>query len=94
MPREQLLRLPETPGTVIAIGDWWLVRLRPYEGARSAWELLPFPTKDMHDRAALFGVKAQCVYDDGWVLTEVEVKGYFTVISEPVTPYAFGYRTP
>lgn len=96
--REQLLKLPETPGTIIAVGEWWLVRLRPYEGAPSAWELLPFPSKAVHDNAARNRVTAQCVYDDGWVLAEVEQEGGYTVIAEPVTPYGIRYtregRTP
>lgn len=80
---EQLLRLPEKPGTVIAIGDWWLVRLRPYEGAPSAWELLSFPSKSTHDSAEKIGVKAQCVYGDDWVLAEAEQEGGYLVIADP-----------
>lgn len=78
------LVLPTKPGTVIAIGGWWLTRLRPYEGAPSAWELHPMPTKKMTESAAGNGVKAQCVYDDEWVLAEAEQKGHFEIISEPI----------
>lgn len=89
---EQLLTLPQKPGTVIAIGEWWLVRLRPYEGsAPSAWELLPFPSNQIHDSAKRINVSAQCVYDDAWVLSEAEQEGGYVVISEPVEPYRFGY---
>lgn len=80
---EQLLTLPQKPGTVIAIGDWWLVRLRPYEGAPSAWELLPFPSSELREHAERQGVKAQCVYGDEWVLAEVEQEGGYLVISDP-----------
>ena len=80
---EQLLRLPEKPGTVIAIGEWWLVRLRPYEGAPSAWEMLPLPSKELTEHAERNGVKAQCVYGDDWVLAEAEQEGGYLVISDP-----------
>lgn len=92
---EQLLKLPETPGTVIAIGDWWLVRLRPYEGAPSAWELLPFPDSQVRDHAERIGVKAQCVYGDEWVLAEAEQEGGYLIISDPrPTPSGIQYFTP
>lgn len=80
---EQLLKLPEKPGTVIAIGDWWLVRLQPYDGAPSAWELLPMPTRQATEHARRNGVKAQCVYGDDWVLAEVEQEGGYVIISDP-----------
>lgn len=80
---EQLLKLPEKPGTVIAIGDWWLVRLRPYQGAPSAWELLPMPDAETSVRAKSLGVREQCVYGDEWVLAEVEQEGGYVVISDP-----------
>lgn len=82
---EQLLKLPEKPGTVIAIGEWWLVRLRPYEdtGAPSAWELLPMPSRTTEDHARRKGVASQCIYDDAWVLAEVEQEGGYLVIADP-----------
>lgn len=80
---EQLLKLPEKPGTVIAIGEWWLIRLRSYEGAPSAWELLPFPRAELTEHAHRMGVSAQCVYDDAWVLSEVEQEGGYLIISDP-----------
>lgn len=91
MTREQLICLPEQPGTVIAIGEWWLVRLRPYEGAPSPWELLPLPSQAACARAERNGVKDQCVYGDEWVLAEVEQEGGFTVISSPGEPYSVRY---
>lgn len=78
------LVLPTEPGTVIAIGQWWLVRLRPYEGAPSAWELLPLPTRELADRAKANGAEQQCVYDDAWVLAEAEQEGSFVVVALPV----------
>ncbi len=81
---EQLLRLPEKPGTVIAIGSWWLVRLRPYEDtAESAWELLPMPSKSLAEHAKRLGVKTQCIYGDDWVLAEAEQEGGYLVIADP-----------
>lgn len=80
---EQLLKLPEKPGTVIAIGEWWLIRLRSYEGAPSAWELLPLPSKELTDHAKANGVSTQCVYGDDWVLAEAEQEGGYLVISDP-----------
>lgn len=80
---EQLLKLPEKPGTVIAIGGWWLVRLPGYEGARSAWELLPFATEAIRNHAESIGVKAQCVYGDEWVLAEAEQEGGYVIIADP-----------
>lgn len=88
---ENLLRLPEEAGTVIAIGEWWLVRLRSYEGAPPAWELLPFPDAALRDHAKIQGVTAQCVYGDEWVLTEVEQEGGYDVISSPGTRYGVRY---
>ncbi len=90
--REQLLTLPTTPGTIIAIGDWWLVRLRPYDGAPAAWEMLPFDGQKTNDRAAQLNVRGQCVYGDEWVLSEVEQEGSYLIISEPVDrPYGIKY---
>lgn len=80
---EQLLKLPEKPGTVIAIGAWWLVRLRPYGNAPSAWELLPMPDDESSERAKSLGVRTQCVYGDEWVLAEAEQEGGYAVISDP-----------
>jgi len=94
---EQLLKLPEKPGTVIAIGAWWLVRLRPYEdtGAPSAWELLPMPSKATEDHATRQNVKTQCIYDDAWVLAEAEQEGGYLVISDPRdTPSGVQYFKP
>lgn len=83
MMTEQLLRLPEKPGTVIAIGDWWLVRLRPYETGAKSWELLPFRSEAEREHAERIGVKAQCVYGDEWVLAEAEQEGGYLVIADP-----------
>lgn len=80
---EQLLQLPKKPGTVIAIGEWWLIRLRSYEGAPSAWEMLPLPSRELGEHAERNGVKTQCIYDDEWVLAEVEQEGGYVVISDP-----------
>jgi len=80
---EQLLKLPQKPGTVIAIGTWWLVRLRPYGGAQSAWELLPMPDDASSERAKALEVRAQCIYNDEWVLAEAEQEGGYVVISDP-----------
>lgn len=91
MADEQLIRLPEAPGTVIAIGEWWLVRLRSYEGAPSAWELLPFPNTAVRERAQSMHVASQCVYGDEWVLAEVEQEGGYDVISSPGRRYGIRY---
>lgn len=92
---EQLLKLPEKPGTVIAIGEWWLIRLRPYEGAPSAWELLPLPSKELTDHAKANGVSTQCVYGDDWVLAEAEQEGGYLIISDPrERPSGIQYFTP
>lgn len=80
---EQLLRLPEKPGTVIAIGEWWLVRLRPCEGHPSAWEMLPLPSKELREHAQRNGASGQCIYGDDWVLAEAEQEGGYLVISDP-----------
>lgn len=80
---EQLLRLPTRPGTVIAIGEWWLIRLRPYEGAPSAWELLPLPSGELTERAKRNGVDTQCIYGDDWALAEAEQEGGYLIISDP-----------
>lgn len=75
--------LPDKPGTIIAIGEWWFVRLRPYEpGVDAAWELLPAP-KDVADRIERMGIKTQHVYSDEWVLAEAEQEGSFKIISRP-----------
>lgn len=75
--------LPTEPGTVIAIGDWWLVKLRPYtEYAEGAWELLPAP-ETANKRMQSLGVKAQCVYGSDWVLAEAQQEGGFRIISAP-----------
>lgn len=83
MMRESLIHLPQEPGTVIAIGEWWLVRLRESETGVRAWELLPFPTRELTDKAGRLGVKTQCVYSDEWVLAEVEAEGGYDVIALP-----------
>lgn len=88
---EDLIRLPQKPGTVIAIGEWWLVRLRSYEGSSSAWELLPFPDAALREHAEQMGVKQQCVYGDDWVLAEVEQEGGYDVISTPGTRFGVRY---
>ncbi|MEO5920632.1 MAG: hypothetical protein ABIQ01_05755 [Pseudolysinimonas sp.] len=80
------LVLPTEPGTVIAIGAWWLVRLEPHEGSGpGCWELLP--PRDETTRRSMEGnqVRAQCVYGDEWVLAEAEHEGHFTVIAEPAS---------
>jgi hypothetical protein len=95
MTRGINLPLPVEPGTVIAIGDWWLVRLRSYEGAPPAWELLPMPSKLLDDPARASGVSAQCVYGDEWVQAEVEQEGGYLVISEPgKAPWGIKYFRP
>lgn len=93
---EQLLKLPEKPGTVIAIGDWWLVRLRPYEDTGpGAWELLPLPSSELAERAERSGVNPQCVYGDDWVLAEAEQEGGYLVIADPrERPGGVQYFTP
>jgi len=77
--------LPTEPGTVIAIGDWWLIRLQPWaEDVPAAWELLPQP-QDVARRINRLGIKTQCVYSDDWVQAEVDQdpKG-FRIISKQV----------
>jgi hypothetical protein len=77
--------LPTEPGTVIAIGKWWLVRLEPHNGSGPAcWELLPH--RDDETRASMerAGVKSQCVYSEEWVQAEAEQEGRFEVISAPI----------
>jgi hypothetical protein len=77
------LVLPETPGTVIAIGEWWFVKLRPYtEGVEAAWELLPAP-KNVAERIERLGIRTQHVYNNEWVLGEADQEGKFKIISEP-----------
>lgn len=93
MRGESLIKLPEKAGTVIAIGDWWLVRLRSYEGAKPAWEMLPLPSKALKDAAKRNGVDDQCVYGDEWVLAEVEQEGGFKIIASPGTPWGVKYTT-
>lgn len=88
---EPLLTLPQKPGTVIAIGDWWLVRLPPYETGAMSWELLPFRSDAQREHAERQGVKAQCVYGDDWVLAEAEQEGGYLVISDP-RPVPSGIR--
>lgn len=85
---EQLWNLPSKPGTVIAIGEWWLVRLRSYEGAPSAWELLPPSDRKVKEGMERAGVNAQCVYADDWVLAEADQEGGYYVMAEPTQrPY-------
>lgn len=79
----QPIVLPTEPGTVIAIGSWWFVRLRSYEGAPPAWELLPMPSKKLTDSAQGNGFAAQCVYGDDTVLAEAEQEGSFRIVSQP-----------
>lgn len=88
----KLWNLPTEPGTVIAIGEWWLVRLRSYEGAPSAWELLP--SKELTGLASRNGVTTQTVYDDAWVYAEADQEGGYYIISKPVDrPYGPHTRT-
>jgi hypothetical protein len=77
--------LPTEPGTVIAIGDWWLIRLRPYaKNVPAAWELLPQPA-DVTRRIQRLAIKTQCVYGDDWVQAEVDQDpNGFRIISKPV----------
>jgi len=80
-----LWTLPAEPGTVIAIGGWWLVRLEPHNGTGpGCWELLPAATEEIRLSMERARVKAQCVYSDEWVLTEAEQEGGYYVVSAPV----------
>lgn len=87
--RYRLWHLPEAPGTVIAIGKWWLVRLEPHEGTGlGCWELLPPRDDDVRRSMERAGVKPQCVYSDEWVLAEAEQEGgYFVVATAERTWY-------
>jgi hypothetical protein len=84
---EQLWNLPSKPGTVIEIGEWRLIRLEPYEGASSAWELLPASNKRIQESFDRLGITGQTVYSDEWVLAEADQEGGYFVIAEPCTPY-------
>jgi hypothetical protein len=80
---ESVPPLPTTPGTVIGIGDWRLVRLEPYEtGLPGAWEMLPIP-EAVQGSLSRAGAKAQCVYGDEWVQAEAQQYGGFETLSEP-----------
>lgn len=80
---ERHIVLPVEPGTVIAIGEWWFVRLRQYQGAPSAWEMLPLPTMELKNRAKANGFADQCVYGDSLVLEEAKQHGGWKLISAP-----------
>lgn len=85
---ERTLVLPTAPGTVIAIGAWWFVRLRPYQDAPSAWEMLPLPSMQLKVQANANGFEDQCVYGDDTVLAEAEQEGAFVVIAAPCAEVA------
>jgi hypothetical protein len=89
MSRHTLWHLPEQPGTVIAIGSWWLVRLEPHEGTGpGCWELLPPRDDEARRSMERAGVKWQCVYGDEWVLAEAEQEGgYLVMATAERTPY-------
>lgn len=84
-----MTELPGTPGTVIAIGSWWLVLLPPfYADDRQypqAWELLSPPTAEALISMRAAGVKWQHVYSDDWVRAEVEQHGGYDIVAVPVT---------
>jgi len=80
--------LPTEPGTIIAIGGWWFVRLRPYSpGNTPAWELLPAP-RDVEEKARRNGFPSQCIYSDGIVLEEINREGSFRIVAAPQEPTA------
>lgn len=82
MHAHRLWHLPEAPGTVIAIGAWWFVKLEPHEGVGpGCWELLPARDEKTRQSMERAGVKAQCVYSDDWVLTEAEQQGGYLVVA-------------
>jgi hypothetical protein len=82
-PEPEPIALPATPGTVIAIGDWWFVRLRPYKpGLEPAWELLPAP-QDVEEKARRNGFPSQCIYSDEIVRGEIDQEGSFRVVAAP-----------
>ena len=84
--RPKPIVLPTEPGTVIAVGDWWFVRLRAYETtSQSAWELLPLPTKRLSESAARNGFPQQCGYSSEAVLAEAEQEGGFVIVAAPVS---------
>lgn len=75
--------IPTEPGAVIAIGDWWLVKLRGYDqGAEGGWEFLPVP-RSVKPSVRRSGQADQCVYSNDWVRAEVDQAGSFIVISAP-----------
>jgi len=84
---EQLWSLPQKPGTVITMGGWTFVRLEPYEGAPSAWELLPARSKEIQHSFDRAGITGQTVYADDWVMAEADQEGGYFVVSEPCEPY-------
>lgn len=93
MMARELWNLPSEPGTVISIGDWWLVRLPPYEGAPSAWELLPARSTGIRVSMTRAGAHEQCIYGDDWVFSEADQEGGYFIISEPVQkPYGPSIR--
>lgn len=79
-----LWTLPTEPGTVIAIGGWWLVRLEPWNGdGPGCWELLPARSDEIRLSMERAGAKPQCVYGDDWVLAEAQQEGGYYVMAEP-----------
>lgn len=85
-PEPEPINLPTEPGTVIAIGEWWFVRLRPYKpGITPAWELLPAP-EDVEDKARRNGFPSQCIYPDDIVLGEINQEGAFRIVAAPEEP--------
>ena len=85
-PEPEPIVLPTEPGTVIAIGEWWFVRLRPYKpGITPAWELLPAP-EDVEEKARRNGFPSQCIYPDDIVLGEINQEGAFRIVAAPQEP--------
>lgn len=83
---DSLWKLPDEPGTVIAIGGWWLVALERYEGREGpvSWELLPGASQEVAASIERAGAKAQCVYGHEWVMAEAEQEGGYFVVSTPL----------
>lgn len=82
-PEAEPIVLPTEPGTIIAIGEWWFVRLRPYKPSITpAWELLPAP-KDVEEKARRNGFPSQCIYSDDIVRGEIDQEGSFRIVAAP-----------
>lgn len=94
---ERLWILPTKPGTVIAIGGWWFVKLESYEHEESGpvhkpgeepWELLPARSDAIRQSMEAARFSQQTVYSHEQVLIEAAQEGGYFVIAEPVErPY-------